>query len=132
MGFKVGKVYKLTFEDERFEGLEVRVKSMPLGKFIEIASLIDEGGFTGETAPEVFARFSKVLVSWNAEDDEGPLPMTAEGLLRLDIVEARTIIEGWRDAITGATGPLDQSSSDGAPSPEVSIPMESLSENRAS
>lgn len=132
MGFKVGKVYKLTFEDERFEGLEVRVKSMPLGKFIELAAMIDEGGFTGETARQVFEQFATVLVSWNAENDEGPLPTTADGLLQLDLAEARAIIEGWRDAITGVPAPLEQSSTDGAPSPEVSIPMEPLSVNQAS
>lgn len=132
MGFKVGKIYKLSFEDERFEGLEVRVKSMQLGQFIKLASLIDEGGFTGDTAEEIFERFSKVLVSWNAEDDEGPLPITAEGLLRLDLVEARAIVEGWRDAVTGVTGPLDKSSTSGEQYPEGSIPMEILSENQAS
>lgn len=133
MGYKIGtKVYKLVFEDEQFEGLEVRVRSMQLGKFVEFADLIDQGGFTKDSVGGIFERFAKVLVSWNAEDDDGPLPLTAEGLLRLDLTEARAIIEGWRDAVTGVTGPLALPSSDGGPSPEASIPMEPLSESQAS
>lgn len=132
MGYKVGaKVHKLTFED--FEGLEVRVRSMPLGEFLEFAELIDSSGFAGEGARAIFTRFSKVLVSWNCEDSKGkPVPTSVAGLLKLDLLEARAIIEGWRDAITGVTGPLEQNSTGGEPSPEVSIPMEPLTASQAS
>lgn len=133
MGYEIGaKVYKLVFADGQFEGLEVRARSMPLGEFLELAELIDAGGFTGDGAREIFARFSKVLVSWNCEKRGKPVPTTVAGLLRLDLAEAGGIIEAWRDVITGVTGPLEQNSTGGEPSPEVSIPMEPLTASQAS
>lgn len=132
MGYKRGsKVYNLTFED--FEGLEVRAKSMELGRFLDLIPLLDAGGFSKETLDKVFGDFSDVLLSWNVEEDDGtPTPTTVEGLYSLDLPEAIAIIEGWRDAIMGVAAPLEESSHDGELSPAVSIPMESLSENRAS
>lgn len=134
MGYKRGGTkYRLVFEDDAFAGLEVVARSIPLGAYLELMDVFDDG-LTKENTDTLFGAFTKVLVSWNIEDDDDqPVPTTVEGLYSLDLNEARVIIEAWRDAVTGVTGPLGSSSTGGEPSPVASIPMETLpSESRVS
>lgn len=130
-------IYKLVFQDE-YEGMEVRARSMPLGKFMKMAKLLDldTTALTStdvESMSELFALFVEVLIDWNledtVEDDEGnevvtPVPATLDGIMSLEIDEAMMIIVKYSDALGGIAAPLAQPSTDGSPSLEDGIPME--------
>lgn len=65
-------LYKLTFEDEQFDGLEVMAKSLPLGEFFALQRLQVAADNNDVTAAEqVVRKMSGVIVSWNLEDDDG-------------------------------------------------------------
>lgn len=126
MGFNVRKVYRLVFADPDYDGFEVRAHSVSVDTFLRITQLANDSKDDDPGHLELFALVGAALVSWNAEDDDGPIPATAEGFRRLDIDLAFTLIRTWMDAIGGVVGPLGTTSSAGAPSEEASIPMETL------
>jgi hypothetical protein len=65
------------------------------------------------------------LVSWNAEDEDGqPIPADMGGIRSQDLDFNMKIINAWTDAIAGVKAPLPQTSADGQPSVEASIPMD--------
>lgn len=130
MGYKKkSDIYKLAFEDE-YEGMEVRARSMPLGKFMRMAKLIDMdvNAMSSEdidNMDELFGLFADALVEWNITDeDDNPVPATKEGLYDLDLREAMVIIVSYTSAIGGVPDPLDRKSTDGEQSPEAGIPMQ--------
>jgi len=82
---------------------------------------------------ELLSRFAAALVSWNVEDEEGePVPPTLDSIFAEDLGFVLAVIKAWMDAIAGVSGPLAPSLPAGEPSPEASIPMESLSLSQAS
>lgn len=130
------KLYKVTYDDH--PGLIVRARSVSAGAFIEIAKLAqDQDPGVAETE-DLFQKFSDVLVSWNLEFGKGhpeegePVPTTLAGLLSQDFDLVNDIIIGWTNAVAGVSAPLAQPSTGGSQYPVESIPMEVLSENRAS
>lgn len=137
MGYKRQKtIYRLVFEDEEFEGLEVRAYAPPLGyleKTMQMGSIA--GRNTDDLSPEeielfqgFMTGFAKYLVSWNLEDDDDtPVPATLEGLRTQDLGFVFQIIEAWLDSVSAVAGPLAPPSSSGRPSLEGSLPMEPLS-----
>lgn len=139
MGFKVKrKVYKLTFADDTdLSGLEVMVRSLDTGQFLELTTARaqhEAGGAQGEIGMRrQLELLAANLVSWNAEDEDGaPIPTTLEGILEQDLSFNTAVIGAWAEAISGVSDPLPQTFSDGQPSLEASIPMETPSESLAS
>jgi hypothetical protein len=132
MGFKYeGKRFNLKFEGD-FEGLEVKTRSVPLGQYLEVQELLDSD-MDREQIDKLFGEFSKVIVSWNLEDDNGdPVPTTAAGLYTQELELVQAITSAWRDAMVGVPAPLEPSSSDGEPSLVASIPMDVSPESQAS
>lgn len=126
MGWKAQpKTYVLRFEDPKYEGLEVKTRSLPLGDFLSYDDMSATEGF------EWFAE--KVLVSWNITDDnDEPVPCTRDGLFAQDLELVRDLIEAWKDAVIGVAAPLEKPSPAGEMFPVASIPMETLSDARAS
>lgn len=133
MGFKrERKTYRLQFEGE-LQGLVVRARSLPLGKFMELGKLLDTDAEitpSGEDMGKVdtmFHTFADALLSWNLEDDDdNPVPATAEGLYTQDLEFCTAVITAYMHAVSGVSAPLPQGSPAGEPSLEESIPMESL------
>lgn len=128
------RTFKLTFDDPKFEGLEVRVRSASLGTMILVSTLIDVrisvlmSAEDRAKADQLFGLFVDYLVEWNITDKAGDVvPQTLEGLHSLDPEFAMDVITHWSMATTGypqAAGPLDDSSTSGDPSLEASLPME--------
>lgn len=129
------KVYNLKFQGEEFEGLEVRAKSVDVGRFITLNRLITGGKPDAEDVDSVttlFEGFAEALLSWNLEDDDGkPVPATLEGLWLQDVDFGLEIIFAWVNAIGAVSAPLGNGSSGGGKSPEALIPMEELSPSPA-
>lgn len=154
MGYVRNVIYKLTFEDEQYAGLEIRARSAPIKSLMELATLVDlepeqltANGM--QAMRDLCAGFSKALVSWNVEesvDADGnpvdpdnpeavtrPVPATEEGLLAQDFDFVIAIVLTWMDTVAGAAAPLAKRSADGPSSVQTDlIPMEPLSESQAS
>lgn len=127
-------LYRLTFEDPDFEGLEVTVRSASLDTLMqllgfsgELDGLSDEQAKGGALLGQVTAMlrlFARLLHSWNVEDDDGlPVPATFEGLFSQDFGFVMPVIERAAAAMTQAPPPLPAGSPSGGISPEALIPM---------
>ena len=125
------KVYVLEWEKgHQLGGLEVRVKSLPMGKLVAMLSAIPTLQTLGVDAPpEMLAQVSEALdaigegiLSWNmTEEDGSPTPCTIEAFMNLEPFEREGIISAWAQAGAAAPAPLPVPSPSGE---EVaSLPM---------
>jgi hypothetical protein len=139
MGFTVPRrIYKLEFDGEKYAGIVVRVRAMSFATLLDIENMrrSDEMADRAEMRAqldEFHGIFVDHLVDWNLEEEDGaPVPLTVEGLRSQEGSFVTSIIAAWRDTPTEVPAPLGRPSSDGDPSVELSVPMESLSESLAS
>lgn len=126
MGFE-RKVYKLVWpQGSAWEGLEVRMRPMPIETVGEIGRMYAESEQSESKKlallPAMAAVVQESIVSWNLTDNGEPVPCTNVGAEGLELVMA--IINAWQDVVNQVNPPLRQGSPSGEPSPEVLIPME--------
>jgi hypothetical protein len=129
MGFvKIKRVFRLTFEDPDLAGLEVRVRSVSMARFLELKQL------AATNSPGVIEGFVENVIDWNLEEEteEGavPVPVTVDDLMRTQEEHfVAAMVLAWFGGIAGVPAPLDRESSDGEQFPELStLKMETLSE----
>lgn len=127
MGYKRERVYRLVFDDPELNGLEVKTRSMPIKRFLDLMALAETQ--TEKSSKESFEEsiqlLAEVLISWNLEDSDGrPVEATLDGLYTLDFELVAQLLQAWQQSIATVTAPLAQKSSDGERSLEDSIPME--------
>ncbi len=120
------KVFALAYEE--FDGLEIKAKSVPVGKLLTVLKLADsiKDAPDQEDIEELFGWFASRIISWTYLDEEGePLPPTLETLLDDDFDFVLKLIMGWVKALTTALVPtMPDSGSTQSPDPvENSIPM---------
>ena len=140
MGYKrQTKTFRLTWpEGEDLAGLEVTIAGLSTGEFLELADLTDNVSDTTDPSIEdtrkLLAMLAGSLKDWNLEDEGGkPVPATIEGVMSNEFTFNLDVIVAWMEAVGGAlSGPLGQPSISGSPALEASLPMEPLSESRAS
>ena len=104
MGYKlVPRTALLVFENEH-EGAEVKVMlDHPLGMFIEAQKLQESQDIEG------LCRFvANILVDWNLEDDDGPIPTDYEGVLRTYPAFINALITEWMKAQVSPAAPLPE------------------------
>lgn len=126
--------YKLVFDDDEFDGLEVKVGSLSIGEMRDFIALMNHED-RGEVTEQIFDMFANCLLSWNLEDEnDEPVPATLAGINSQDADFVMAMISAWIDTVTGVPDetPLPGPSSDGEPFPEASIPMETLPVSLAS
>ena len=94
----------LVFEDEQYEGLEIRTKlDVDLKTYLELQTL------TASTDPNDLTRAFKmfgdnVLISWNVQDEDGnDVKASADGFMTIPPAFAINIVTSWSSA-TGAVG----------------------------
>jgi hypothetical protein len=133
------RIFKLRFDDEDMDGLVVRARSVPLGTFLDLVSLLDVTDAKkvnredARKVDQLFEGFAHALVDWNLEEPEGvPVPATLEGLKSQDIDFSLHIVRAWIGALTQVPGFLANGSSGGGKSLELSMPMEPRSPNPTS
>lgn len=133
MGFEPQRrLFELDFSETEYAGLKVTTKSVPvksLKKIIGLADQVDDADDVDAAAvlaliDDLFARFAKVLVSWNVTEGGEPVPATADGLDSQDLTFAMTVIFAWIKTITAAPPPLLAASPGGGTPPEASLPTE--------
>jgi hypothetical protein len=159
MGFKrEPKQYQLKFADPEYDGFECRLRSLNLDDFLHLTMEAQAKGASGQAdARPMLSMLAENLVSWNLEDDHGPVPAvlaqcrtsglevadnghcadhaedakrcSVTGLLGQDLGFAMDLLGAWMAAMGGVSGPLPKTSSDGKPSLEASMPMEISSVN---
>jgi hypothetical protein len=133
------RVFTIDFDADDLAGFEVKARSVSIGQFLhlmKLATSLDPARTTKDFSDEdmaavetMFTLFADALVSWNlhAPDPDGgppiPVPATYEALMAQDPDLMFHLIDGWMTAVGGVAAPLGATSSAGAPSPAVPIPM---------
>lgn len=123
------KVYKLDFEGTEYEGLEVKVRGLTTGEYLDIVSLSAPGAEEGDKETEGMLRmFADHLVFWNLEDEETGeiVPTTYDGVKTNDFVMNMYIINAWTTAIASVPERAEKKSEPGESSLVESIPTETL------
>jgi len=134
-GFKVPKkLYRLTFTDPSYQGLEITGTSVPMETMLWVQSLsgahIQELGKTPDGIRQMVDVLIGAILSWNLEDDaDRPIEVSAAALLAQSPEFVMDVMAAWTAAITGVSGPLGEGSISGPQFPAGSIPMETLSPN---
>lgn len=122
------KVYNLDFEGTEYEGLEVKVRGLTTGEYLEIVSLSAPGTEGDKETESMLRMFSDHLVSWNLLDEETNLPVdtTYEGVITNDFVMNMFIINAWTGAIASIPEKTEKKSVTGGDPLVASIPTETL------
>jgi hypothetical protein len=96
------KVYKLDFEGTEYDGLEVKVRGLTTGEYLELVSLSAPGteGDAKET-DGMLQLFASHLISWNLvdEDNNEPIPSTFEGIKTNDLT-MNMFIDSYGNVVT--------------------------------
>jgi hypothetical protein len=86
MGYNVNqKAYTLEFVDGEFAGIEVTLKSMPIGRMTRVMGGASAFSFAaeniatgltglGKVVNDMFSIIGKALIRWNLEEDGTPIP----------------------------------------------------------
>ncbi|TDC47637.1 hypothetical protein E1281_25895 [Actinomadura sp. KC345] len=127
MGYRrKAKLITLKFADPEYIGFECVVKSLPVKQFLKLAALQDSEEV--EAVEALLQMFTRALVRWNLEDDDGrPVPTTYDAVAELDFDFVMDLIDRWTAAMGGVDEDLGKGSTSGQSFPEVSIPTELLS-----
>lgn len=98
-----------------------------VGRMVSIGDYFTSLDLDGDQMIEWFA--DNALEWWNVEVDGVPVPTTKEGMLSLPRWLVTQVVRRWQRGIATVDGPLARTSSGGAPSPALNLPMEVLSPN---
>lgn len=113
MGFKLPiKQIKLELEED-MAGAEVICKaSVPISTFLIFQNVEDK-------VEEAYRSFGDdVLISWDLEDDNGPIPATGDGMLQLPPEIGALIVGGWSTTVSNPQNGSVQTSPNGSTSAE--------------
>lgn len=126
MGYKRPvKTFVIEFDDEEYEGLEIEMKSLPLGEFLRVSKMMQNDDKSDEHVEELLKVFGRALVRWNlTEDDDSPVPCGYEGVLTLDIDFAMAVMGGWVNGMADVSKSLGKDSNSTGTSPVPPIPMD--------
>ncbi len=133
MGFrKPQTLYRLKFTDDDMAGLVITTRAPSIDELLKVAPL---AGVIDQRTPDLnvlqplLAMFTGLLVSWNLEeDDDSPVPMTAEALAGLELGFLMKVLNAWAEAVTAVAPPLPAGSANGLPAGLPPIPMTPLQE----
>jgi len=121
MGYRrVPTIHTLTFG--QYPGLEVRMKSIRIGKMRQVLAALDAGSddVSDDEVETMINMVVENLVSWNLEDEEDgvvtPVPTTRESIDDLELDMVLAIAMTWMDQLTGPDKDLGKDSTSGATS----------------
>lgn len=118
-------------EPHEYAGFEAVLRGQHLGGFLNLLGI---GEVDMSNLGDQLKEMGRALISWNLEDEDtgAPVPVAPEAVMAQDQDLMIALAKGWIDGLRGIPAPLEQSSTDGQPSLEASLPMEPLSESQAS
>jgi hypothetical protein len=118
---------RVRFEDpDPLAGLTMVLWTASVDDYIRLGK-IEDGEPTPERVETLCEAMGPMLVEWDLTQNGEPVPATTAGLRSLSVPLAVRLAGEWLSAVARVPAPLGQSSSDGEPSAEGSIPMEVLS-----
>jgi len=121
------KVYRLDFEGTEYEGLELKVRGLTTGEYLDMVALSAPGTDGDGETDGLLRMLSTHLVSWNLVDEEGePVPTTFEGIRTNDLTMNMAIISAWTEAMVNLPAGTEKKSLPGENSLVESIPTETL------
>jgi hypothetical protein len=130
--------YLLTWpEGHALAGLEVTMRGLSVDALLKVvgasSALQSAGDVAGkaEVAGGLFAILARNLVGWNLEDDDGPVPATADGVTSQDLDFVTDLLMAWVEAVssvppTSPPGSLNGVTTATAAELVASLPMEPL------
>jgi len=113
------RTYIMEFADPEYEGLEIRVRSIPIRELTHLMSLNPDAEDAAERASSIdklLSAFAEALVSWNMTDEnDQPIPATLEYIESEDADFVMTCIAQWMKVMTTVddASPLDSNSQPG-------------------
>lgn len=123
---------RLQFTDPEMEGLEVGARRLSLGELHRL-DILSAGGWpveeSDERLAELYALLAAKLIDWNLAEAGIAVPLDADHIAAQDLRFVRGIRNALVKATTEVSAPLGVGSSSGDPSPDLSLPMEPLSES---
>jgi hypothetical protein len=126
VGFKPPrKIYTLDFTGTEYDGAHVRMRGTTFGEQVHLEDL--RASEDPNSGRELFDALTELLIDWDIEDDNGPVPATLDGVHAQPFGFVVAIMNAFQTAATGVSAPLEPSSTDGELSAVASIPMEPLS-----
>lgn len=132
-------IYELKFEDPSLDGLEVRARSLPIGKLMKLMKVAVaigaevNGAASISGVDDLFKGFSEALVDWNLQEEDGtPVPTTLEAINDQDFEFVMPVIMAWIQAVAGVGAELGKGSNSGGTFPVGSLPMAPLSASPSS
>ncbi len=121
-GFKLPeRTARIDFSQSDYAGAEVYVTlKIKIGTFREWEQIRADADI--DSVADIILTLVK---SWNLEDEDGPIPLTRDGIDRIDdLAFLLAIMDGWRGAIAGVTeveADLKAPSSNGITSTEENL-----------
>ena len=125
-----GQPVTLLIDEGPYSGVQAEVRTdLPYGTYRAVLSAIVEFQQTPNGSPEEEAALwkgwdlfaSKVLIGWNIEDADGPIP-PASAPERLSVSFIVQVIALWSEVMSGTPPPLPSGSSDTEPAPSTPKP----------
>ncbi len=117
MGYKrERRTYIMEFTDPEYEGLEIKVRSIPIRELTHLMTLDPESEDPKVRVSSInmlMSAFAEALVSWNMTDEAGdPLPATLEYIESEDSEFVLTCIAQWMATMSRVddAAPLDDNS----------------------
>lgn len=122
------KRYELDFTGTDYEGLEVTLKGLSTGQFLQLQKAMPGAAAGDPDAAEILiTTYQKSIVEWNVEDDLGePVKPTFDNVMEQDLSMTLYVVAGWMNAIAGVKADLGKDSTSGLPSAVVDLPTEAL------
>jgi len=125
-GFSRKRVYDLEFRDGDpiTDGLEVKATAPTVAESYELG-VQREGESQAEFLRRQMAELVGHVVEWNLlDDDDEPLPTTAEALESVDVYVVRRITDAWFDIgkVIDESSPLDSRSGKASPAGSTTAP----------
>jgi hypothetical protein len=114
------KLYQIVFgEGTSYEGLEVTIRGVSTGAFLEISEMAETMGDKPKAAEirRLLERVGGLITAWNVTADGEPVTPGYEGLAALDLDLAMEIFTRWSKAVGGVDPTSPKPSANGATSP---------------
>lgn len=120
------KTYLLDFSDTEWDGLQVRVKGLTTGEYLQIVSLSGSTAEDNKETEMMLRMLASHIVSWNLEEDGEPIGTSFEEIKENDFLMNMAIVNAWVAAISSVPEDVAKKSISGSDSLVESIPTESL------
>lgn len=120
------KTYLLDFSETEWDGLQVRVKGLTTGEYLQIVSLSGSTAEDNKETEMMLRMLASHIVSWNLEEDGEPIGTSFEEIKENDFLMNMAIVNAWVGAISNVPDDVAKKSTTGSDSLVESIPTETL------